>query len=422
MFQATLTPYVPHLFVMGVMMFLSAFFSASEAACFSLTATDKNDIATRGKTGRQLERLLNKPEQLLTAILLGNLFVNLLFFTLSSIITFSLQRHGEQRNAGIFVVASLAALIIFCEILPKTIAVLIPKTLSLLLTIPLTMFVYLFKPLLPLLRNANILSRRLLFPQFQAEPYLQISDLERIFEHSKDDTAMLRRQQSVLQSIVQLSELRADELMRPRPLLKTFTPPVTLDDVFAKYDGELPMSGYVLITESETDEIASAVSLGRLKANETDAVWQANSAPVLYVPWSVSVAEVLEQMCGQGHDVAAVVNEYGETIGILIFDDVLETLFTREPNRPRRLHNLSPLKKVGQNRWHANGLTSLRYLSRHLHVSLPFHESVTLAGLLHEILERLPESGDVCNWGPFVITVIEVSEADRTITAELRMG
>ena len=109
--------------------------------------------------------------------------------------------------------------------LPKSLAVLKPRTVATLVSIPLAAMVRLLDPLLPVFRTANLLSQRLLWPRFQPESYLHIRDLERAVRLSVADAASVQQEQRVLESIVLLSEIRVDELMRPRTQFSRFARP-----------------------------------------------------------------------------------------------------------------------------------------------------------------------------------------------------
>lgn len=394
---------------MFVLMVLSAFFSSSEAAFFSLSQADRRELAEKGPVGRLAESLARNPERLLNSILLGNLVVNLLTFTLSSIIMFKLQAAGQTRLAGLMGFGSLFGVILFCEVLPKNIGVAAPKFCVLLETVPLAFFVRIFQPILPVLQTTNILSRRLFFPRFEAEPYLRVGDLERAVEMSRDDATLLKREQRVLQNIVSLSDIRAEELMRPRSLIKVFRPPITFEAVLESLHGKLPRSGYCLLTESDSDEIASVLSFTRLSGRAAEN-WDAQFKPIVYVPWSAPVAEVFDRLQQNEADVAGVLNEFGETVGILTMDDVIETIFTRERGRSRRLLDRMELKRLGDGLWQVNGLTSLRSLQRRFKISFEEYSSLTVGGLLREILGRLPQTGDVCRVDRLEFRVTEADE------------
>ena len=108
--------------------------------------------------------------------------------------------------------------------------------------------------------------------------------------------------------------------------------------------------------------------------------------------------------------VAAVVNEFGETIGVLTLDDILDTIFSPTSSRSERLLKRMPIRQVGPGVWHVTGMTSIRRLVRHFQCQRPESKSVTVAGVIQEVLERLPEPGDRCRWGKFQFRVLEVPD------------
>jgi len=389
---------------MAVLVLCSAFFSSSEAAFFYLRRRDRRRLASGNRPQRIAVVLLADPDRLLTAVLFWNLVVNIAYFAIVSIVSIDLKK-TDPTAAGAFAVGSLLTIIVFSEMLPKSLAVLQPQRLASLASIPMAVMVRLLAPVIPVLRLANLLSRRLLCPRFKAEPYLQVSDLERAVRLSTSDATLLEQEQRVLQNIVLLSEIRADELMRPRVQFLTFRPPVSLADL----QGRVPPSGYLLVTEPKSDEVAAAISLRRLSSIPTEHL-EHHAEAVIYVPWCTTASRALEEMQRRDRQVAAVVNEFGETIGILTFDDVLDTIFSRSASRSERLLQCEPIRRVAPDRWHVTGMTSLRRLARYFEMERPASKSVTVAGVVQETLERLPQTGDQCRWGPFLFKVLDAPE------------
>ena len=394
---------------MGVLIFFSAFFSSSEAALFYLSRPERRKLAAGNRPQRMAAGLLAEPDRLMTAVLFWNLVVNLTYFTIASIISIRLEQY-DRTKAVSFAVGSLLVIIVFSEMLPKSLAVLQPGRLAALVAIPLAAMVRLLSPVLPGLRLANLLSRRLFWPRFRPEPYLRVGDLERAVQLSTSDAALLEQEQRVLQNVVLLSEIRAEELMRPRIQLLSFRPPVSLGDL----KGRMPRSGYLLVTEPDSDEVAAAIPLRSLSSIPGEHL-EYHAEAVVYVPWCTTVAEALEAMQREDRQVAAVVNEFGETIGILTFDDVLDTIFSRSPSRSQRLLERVPIRQVAPGTWQVTGMTSLWRLVRHFNVQRPASKSVTVAGVVQEMLERLPQTGDQCRWGPFRLEVLEVPERGQLL-------
>lgn len=394
---------------MGVLVFFSAFFSSSEAALFYLSRPERRKLAAGNRPQRIAARLLAEPGRLMTAVLFWNLVVNLTYFAIASIISIRLEEY-DRTKAVSFAVGSLLVIIFFSEMLPKSLAVLQPGRLAALVAIPMAAMVRLLSPVLPGLRLANLLSRRLLWPRFRPEPYLRVGDLERAVQLSTSDAALLEQEQRVLQNVVLLSDIRAEELMRPRIQFLSFRPPVSLGDL----KGRMPRSGYLLVTEPDSDEVAAAIPLRSL-SNIPGEHLEYHAEAVVYVPWCTTVAEALEVMQREDRQVAAVVNEFGETVGILTFDDVLDTIFSRSPSRSQRLLERVPIRQVAPGTWQVTGMTSLWRLVRHFNVQRPASKSVTVAGVVQEMLERLPQAGDQCRWGPFRLEVLEVPERGQLL-------
>ena len=223
--------FLPGVFAMVVLLLCSAFFSASEAALFSLRRAARRELSKGGRAAQAVARLLDDPNRLLTAVLFWNLLINLSIFTIGSILSLQLEHAGHAAGAGAFALGTLMAVIVFGEMLPKSLGVLRSQWLAVWMAIPLAATVRVVDPLLPIFRTITLLSRRLLWPNFQPEPYLHVRDLERAVHLSGADAVLIEHETRVLESVVLLSDIRAEELMRPRTQFITYRPPVTLADL-----------------------------------------------------------------------------------------------------------------------------------------------------------------------------------------------
>jgi Mg2+/Co2+ transporter CorB len=390
---------------MAVLLGCSAFFSGSEVALFYLGREDRRTMRKGTAAQRLAADLLKAPRRLLTAILFWNLLINITYFAIASIISIRLKNAGQHTELGVVSVGSLLVLILIGEVLPKNLAVLHPRLLSQLVSVPLTAAVRTLDPLMPTLHWMHRVSRRTLFPHFEAEAYLELGDLERAITLSTTDKTLANQERNVLQNIVTLSDLRVDELMRPRPHYQSFRPPVSLADL----EGRLPPSGYMLVTEPDSDEVAAAIPILHLSDVPTKHLEQV-AQQVIYVPWCTSVAAALDELQRQERHVAAVVNEHGETIGILTDEDILETVFHRPSSRSERMLQTPSMSSLPDGVWEVTGMTTVRRLSKQLKLQLPASKAVTVSGVLQEQLQRLPAAGDVVEWGGLKISVVAAPE------------
>ena len=396
-----LRDFSPVFLPMALLVVVSGFFSCSEAALFSLQPEDRRKLKDGTLAQRMAVKLLDQPEQLLMAILFWNLVINIVFFTLSSMVSVKLQQDNRQTEAGLVALASMLSIILFSEMTPKTLGVLAPQFVASVVGVPLTAATRVFQPVAPFFSTVLAVLRRVLFPNFRKEQYLELSDLEQAITISTPDDDIAAQERTTLANIVQLSALTAEELMRPRTLYHVYRPPVSLDDL----GGEAPSSGYLLVSEPDSEEIVGAIPLKQLSTIPRQNL-EHFATPVVYVPWSASVAAVFDQLNAQDCDVAAVINELGETIGIVTLEDLLRTVFEDESSRSARLLATASIRQLDVNRWQVTGMTNLRRLARTFGVTLPKSKSITVSGIVQEVLQRLPEPGDVIDWPPFRLRVL----------------
>ena len=414
--MASLLELWPWLITMALLMAGSGFFSASEAALFYLRPRIREKMQSGNAGEKMAFQLTKKPERLLSAILFWNLVINIAYFAISSIIAIRLEESESGSASILFAIMSLLAIIFFSEMLPKNVAVLRPRHLASAFSIPLSFAVRAVDPIMPLLRSVNLISRRLIWPGFEPESYMEVADLEKAIEHTADNAELIKQEQTVMRNIVALSSIRVDEWMRPRTQFVTFQPPVSRKDLV---NHGMPDSGYLLVSEPDSIEVSHAIRLDN-QYELPDEEIERFSEPVQYMPWCATVAETFERMSQRNREVTVVVNEYGDTIGVLTIEDILETVFNESPSRARRLLNVEPITKIEDSIWLVSGLLSLRRLSKQLEVELPDSDSVTIGGVMQDVLQKLCEKGDRCQWGPFAMRVIDF-HATSGLLVELKL-
>jgi len=177
----------------------------------------------------------------------------------------------------------------------------------------------------------------------------------------------------------------------------------------------------VLISDAEGDDVAKSLWLPGLTSGWNRPL-DMLADPIIYVPWCTTVAAVMEKLAKQNLQVAAVVNEHGQTIGVATLDDILDTIFTMSASRDAETTNVEePSIRQGEDgTWVVTGITSLRMLSRELAVSLPESRNVTVRGVIQEVLQRLAKPGDRCIWGNLEFLVTDAPHRGR-MRVQVRM-
>lgn len=392
----------PWLVAMLVLVVCSGLFSASEAAFFYLKLEDRKRFARGSTAQKAAAALLNDPDRLLSAILFWNLMINVAYFAVASIAGIRLERELGATHATIFSALSLLLIIFFGEMLPKSLAVLRAPPLATVLAVPIALAVRLVSPLRPMMQGVSILSQRLIWPRFSSEPYMQVSDLERAIEMSMQSSTVLEQEEIALRGIVSLSDSEAVEMMRPRMRFRMFKPPVSLADL----GGEMTPSGYLLITDEQGDDVMSAINLVEATQLPSENLEQV-AKEVLVFPWCAKASEVLQQMLSSENEVAAVVNELGETIGVITLRDMMESVFSSSHGRSERILQRKTFEEIEPGVYLVSGMTSLKRLSKHFQQELPETRHATINGILQEELERIPEVDDTVDWGPFHFHIAE---------------
>lgn len=396
--------WLPGVAVMSGLAVLSGFFSGAETAMFYLSRDELRGMQV-GRPGQRLvAQLLRRPDRLLTAILFWNLVINLTFFAVSVITARRLVSAGHPATAGLLGVLSLGGIIVVGEVLPKSLAVLYRRQLSEWGVWPLSLAVRVLDPVMPPMAALTRGIRRALYPQLKPEPYLDADDLERALETLPRGQQIVPYERAVLHRILDLSETTAEEMMRPRGRYVVWKPSVALRQVV----GRLKQFEYIFIQDDEPESIRSAAPLSALTVLPEQHL-ESVAVRVAYVPWCARAADVLQLMQEQLTSVAVVVNEYGEAVGVLTEEDILDSVFAPQPSRGKRLLKREPVLSVGEGVWHVEGITTLRYLAGRLGVEYDpdEDETVTVGGLMQSELERFPREGDECVWRGFRIRVFD---------------
>jgi Mg2+/Co2+ transporter CorB len=398
------------LIAMCVLVMSSAFFSSSETAVFFLSHDELRAFRMGRARERLVAQLLSQPDRLLTAVLFWNLIINLTYFALSIIVAHQLADAGQTTAAGAFGVVSVFGIILLGEVMPKSFAVVFRRVLARTVSLPLAASVRVLDPILPKLGQLTRVARRTFWPHIRREPHLDADDLERAVEASKLSEDVVRQERLLLHNILDLSEITVEEVMRPRGTYFSAASPLSL----STFHGEVPPGDYVAILGEDAEEIEGAVPLASFSHIPEHHLDEA-AETVPYVPWCADLASTLQLLREQYAGMGAVVNEYGETIGVVLAEDILDTVLLAQPSRARRLLDREPVLEVSPGKYHVEGITTLRYLCKRLGMEYDPDEEefVTVVGMMHEELEHLPAVGDACQWRGYQVKVIEAIARGR---------
>ncbi len=403
-FQESSKIWLPGLLAMAGLVLGSAFFSSGETAYFYLSREELRRLRSGSPRQRMIVRLLSDPDRLLTAILFWNLLINLMYFATSLIVARRLIAANHSGVAGLFGLGSLGFIIIAGEVIPKSLAVVFRERLAVLFVWPMSLAVRALDPIMPGLVTLTRGIRRALWPNLKYERYLNAEDLERALESIPREQGIDESEREVLHRILDLSDVAIEEIMRPRGTYPVCRFPIRFEEL----EGTFYNMDYLFLQAEAVDVIDGTIPLGNL-SDLTNVDGESAVLPVVHVPWCATLADTLQTMHEQQSPAAVIVNEYGETIGVVTEEDILDTVLAPQPSRTRRILRREPVLEVGEQTYHVEGMTTLRYLAARLGVDFEPEEGelVTVRGLFLEKLERFPVVGDRCEWEGWQLRVFD---------------
>ncbi len=413
---AILLTFGPLFAAMLALVAASAFFSSSETALFSLSPDELEQLRRSGTQGRVATRLLETPDRLLTAILFWNLVVNLSYFAVSVVICRGLIAAGHTLLAGAVSAASVGGIIVFGEVLPKGLAVGFRLVFARAVALPLSAAVGVLMPILPSLNALSRALQRGFWPSLKVEPEFELTDLERAIDELRERREVAEHERNLLQAVLDLSEVRAEELMWPRGHFRM----ATVGELEHRWDEAVLQDRYVVLRDpaTATEEAWRYLRLREwtfgARKDLADAVVRL-SHPIRFVPWCAPLTDVWQVMVQHGDHLVGVVSEYGDTLGVITAEDLEDFLLDRETGRARRLVHSEPIRELRSGVWQVEGVASLRLLARRLGIpasELP-RDVVTAAGLVQDLLDEVPQPGDTVQWNGWTIEVVDVRPPNR---------
>jgi putative hemolysin len=403
-----------------VLLFLSAFFSASETALSSLFELRIRHLlkTSKGKRAKALEHLLREPNDFITALVLCNNLVNVGASALATLLFLRiLPAETPAYLTGIVTtVVMTTALLLIGEVTPKNLAKNRPEAIGLKVVVPVW---YLTRSLLPLVRALRATSTGLVRPfgvdlLVREGPPITRDQFLSLIEVAEERGAITTQFAEMMRRILALDQTTADEVMVPRTEIKAIEVSTPIPEVieFVVRDGH---SRYPVYRE-RLDQV-----IGILHAKDLLAYARSGNAPsslasllrpVIFVPTTKPVSALLREFQQERAHMAVVVDEYGGVAGLVTLEDVLEEIVGEIEDEYDRRRQRTLIRRLSQTEALVDGDTEIRRLNRTLGLSLPEEEAVTIAGLILETLGDIPEPGTKLRFGSVEITVEEATERE----------
>ena len=380
--------------VLVFLLFLSAFFSGSETGMMALNRYRLRHQARSGHKGAiRTSELLERPDRLIGVILIGNNFVNNLSAAISTVIAIRLW--GDGGIAAATFLLTLAVLI-FSEVTPKTLAALHPERFA----FPSSMVLKpLLKVLYPLVWIANTLSNTLLRlmrvnPNEASGDQLSQEELRTVVNEA--GSLIPTRHKGMLLNILDLEKVTVDDIMIPRNDIVGIDIEEGIEDILDQL--RTAQHTRIPVYKGDINNILGMLHMRNVaklinREEVTRADLMSETSEPYFVPEITPLHTQMVNFQKNKLRSAFVVDEYGDIIGLVTLEDILEEIvgdFTTDVDDISQ--DITPQK---DGTFIIDGSASIRETNKSLKWELPIDGPKTLNGLITEYLEEIPESG-VC--------------------------
>ncbi|PKH19801.1 magnesium/cobalt efflux protein [Enterobacterales bacterium CwR94] len=392
-----------------IMVLVSAYFSGSETGMMTLNRYRLRHLAKNGnRAAKRVEKLLRRPDRLISLVLIGNNLVNILASSLATIV--GMRLYGD---AGVAIATGILTFVvlIFAEVLPKTFAALYPEKVAYPSSFLLGPLLLILQPLVWLF---NVITRILLRmvgikTDHAVSSALSKDELRTIVHESHH--MMSRRNQDMLLSVLDLEKITVDDIMVPRNEIVG----IDISDDWKSIQRQLthaPHGRIVLYRESLNNTLSMLRvreawrAMGDKKELTKEQMLRA-ADEIYYVPEGTALNVQLVKFQRNRKKVGLVVDEYGDVKGLITIEDILEEIVGDYTT------SMSPtLAEEAQPQTDGSvlidGSANIREINKAFHWTLPADEARTINGMLMEILQDIPTAGKQALIKGYQLEVIDV--------------
>ncbi|WP_445494698.1 HlyC/CorC family transporter [Photorhabdus sp. SF281] len=397
--------------ILVIMLLVSAYFSASETGMMTLNRYRLRHLAKQGnRSARRVEALLRHPDRLISLILIGNNLVNILASALATII--GMRLYGDTGVAIATGVLTFTVLI-FSEVMPKTIAALYPEKIAFPSSFLLRPLQKIMMPLVWLLNRITLLLMRCLGIKHTTGHSDAISKDELRTIVNESNAKLSRQNQDMLISILDLEKVTIGDIMVPRNEIVG----IDINDDWKSIIRQLthsPHGRIVLYRDSLDDAIGmlrvrEAYRLMTEKKEFTKRNLIKAADKIYYIPISAPLNVQLVNFQRNKEKAGLIVDEYGDIQGLVAVEDILEEIvgdFTTSMS-PSLAEEVSP---QSDGTILVDGTANIRELNKAFDWALPVDGPRTVNGMVLEELGEMPALNVQVQIGKYNFEVLSVND------------
>ena len=385
---------LPYALAIFVLLILSGFLSGTETA---MTGVERPPILRRAKEdgrAKVLLRLIDEKERLIGTLLINNNIVNILAASLATDVLIRLT--GEAGVVYATIVMTVLV-VIFGEVLPKTYAIRNPEGMSLFMARPLSVVVFLFRPLTALLHVIIDGILRLFGTSSASGTFVRASEqLRGSIAQFTAEGNLARLEGDMLGGVLDLEEVEVGQIMTHRREMVVLDAdwPLTraIEAALAAPYSRFPVYKHNPEEIVGVANVRDLLALARTAGEEGSTGIEGALNPPWFIPDGTSLRHQLLAFRQRREHLAIVVDEYGAIQGLVTLEDVLEEIVGEIADE--KDVEVSGIKSQEDGSVLVEGRVPVRDLNRQFGWELPEDDAATVAGLVIEAVRRLPKAGE----------------------------
>ena len=392
------------------LLILSGFFSGSETGMMAANKIKLKNLSKKSKrSAKRALNLLKKPDQLLSAILVGNNFANILASAIVTIIM--INYFGGNVLIGSIILTII--ILIFSEITPKTIAAIKPESVATKSSFILNILVYIFKPLIFF---TNFLSRLILkifsldAKDANTNDNLNTEELRTLLEESGD--LIPKQYRKMLSSVLGMEELIVEDIMIPTAEIIG----IDINDDYEKATNIIESTEYTRLPVFQ-DSIDNMIGILHLKDSHSflENYEQGNASnfkrilhKTYFVSQSTLLMKQLREFLANNESIGLVVDEYGEIEGLISVEDIFKEITGKFGGDKEELEK--EFIKLKDGSILTDGNSKIRELNNYLNWEIPEDSAKTINGLVTEYLDQIPQANLCIEIDKYRFEILELDE------------
>lgn len=378
-----------HIVILAMLLGLSGFFSSAETAFISSNQIKLKTLAAKGsKNALLVLKIMEKPEKMLSAVLIGNNIVNLSASALATTIIIKLF-----GNAAIGVATGMLTflILIFGEITPKSLASKKPESMSLVYAAPIYALMFILTPAIVTINLASGFVLKLLGAgNAPRQDIMTEEELRTIVDVSHEEGVIENEERKIINNVFDFAEVLAKDVMIQRIDMVLINIEAGYEEAIEIYRQErytrLP------VYEGNTDNIVGVINIKDLLLHKSEKKF--NIRDYMRKPFFTyeykKIAELLLQMKKSYANIAVVLDEYGMTAGMITMEDILEEI-VGEIRDEYDIDEEESFKKIGKDVYLLDGSVKLDEINERLGTDLNMEDYESIGGFVMGQLEHLPK-------------------------------